>query len=158
LRGVVVEREQPGRLGVDLAAIVDRQPVAARRDLAPEAEGGGLLLRVLVYVARVEGEGSVGIAAAERHVAEFQVGRVEGDPVGRLKDLDVDVGAGGEAQVGGVRSGVDRILERPHVGRQLGRDPAGARSGRSGGGDWGGPVGRAGAAGQGEGEKGRGGE
>ncbi len=123
--GRIVEREQAGRMGVDLAAIVDGQAVAARLDRGGEADGRGL--RLLVHRGPA-------LRPVQRRARELHVDRVDHDRVRRLQDLDVDLDAPCEAQMLGVRRRGDRVMARAaDIARQLARHLRRRGGGRAGG-------------------------
>ena len=124
---VVVQREQAVGLGVDLAAVIHRQQVAADRQRLVEGEGGGLRggvdagfrLQVLA------------VGATQLHIGEAHVDRVEHDPVGRLQHVDVDPHLAVEGQFLRIGHDLDVVVGRAHVAWQLGDGLHGRRRSRA---------------------------
>ena len=150
---LVIEREEARGLGVDLAVIVDGELVAARRKLAVEMEGDGLVFLVLRGRGRMERRA---VRAGQRHRAELHVDRVQRQAVGRLQHRQVDPLVAGEGEMLGVRRDPQRIVDRARGARQLARhvgaDRRHLRGGRLGGGRR--RDGKAGGKGEGGGEGG----
>ena len=128
--GVVVDGEEPGRLGADGTAVGDRQPVLAGRHRRREVEGGGLQGGVDPH----RGHAGRRVAAGGRETdgVEAQVEGVEGDAGRRLQHLDVDRHLAAEGLRRGVGNDRHLVVRRPHRARQLGGDRGGGGRRRGG--------------------------
>ena len=106
--GVVVEREETGRVAVDLAGIVDGEHVAPRRQGLAEGQRRGLLVGVIADFRRR-------MRARQRDMAQDEVGGVELDAVRRLRNRNIDGDVPRESELR--RIGCDRnvVMAGNHI-------------------------------------------